>query len=110
MSVTINNDNEVRINNTQARVQLPLESANKRATVKMVGDTIVVQSKTGITLTFNGEKKVIIFSQFSFIFFCFAVIVLESSHPSHVKSAKKFKWFRNKFPPKWIPNTFFWEN
>ncbi|OQV25960.1 putative Apolipoprotein B-100 [Hypsibius exemplaris] len=58
MSVTINEKNEVRLNNSRTVVQLPVESGNKKTTVKMVGDTIEVESQTGITLKFNGEKQV----------------------------------------------------
>jgi len=58
MSVTINSKNEVRVNNSRSVVQLPVQSANGKATVKMVGDTIEVESRAGITLKFNGEQKV----------------------------------------------------
>jgi hypothetical protein len=61
MSITINEKNEVRVNNSRSLVQLPLESYNKKITVKLVGNTVEVESDTGISLKVNGEKKVGIF-------------------------------------------------
>lgn len=58
MSITINDQNEVRLNNSRSIVQLPIQSYNKKTSVKLVGDTVEVQSDSGISLKFSGEKKI----------------------------------------------------
>ena len=58
MAVTITKDNFVRLNNSRSNVALPVESANKKTTVKLVGDSIEVESKSGIKLSCASDKKI----------------------------------------------------
>lgn len=55
MVITINENNEVRVNNTP--VSLPVQSQSKRTRVTLVGDTVEVESDIGIALKVIGEKK-----------------------------------------------------
>jgi hypothetical protein len=57
MVVSIDFNKQVRINQSSNAVQLPVESSNKRTQVKLVGDTVQIESQTGIMIECRGEKK-----------------------------------------------------
>jgi hypothetical protein len=56
MVISIDEKNEVRVNNT--RIQLPVESSSKKTRIRLIGDTVEVESDIGISLKVTGEEKV----------------------------------------------------
>lgn len=59
MVISINEKNEVRINNSHS-TQLPVESPSKKTKVQLIGDTVEVESEIGLTVKVTGEKKLVV--------------------------------------------------